>query len=106
MTKKSTLSPNEIATGRMMSRRAITLLGAATVGAASALGVTGCCLGALSSGGGCSDNDPSDGLGRGTHCATTGCTDSDPSDGFNSGRNCGGTPVPPTTAPPAGGTTP
>lgn len=100
MTKKSTLSPLEIATTRTMSRRAVTLLGGVTIGVASALGATGCCLGAVS-GGGCSDQDPTDGLGRGTHCANTGCTDSDPSDGINSGRNCGG------TAPPAtGGTTP
>jgi len=105
MTKKSTLSHEEIATGRTMSRRAITMLGGATIGVASALGAVGCCLGAMS-GGGCSDQDPTDGLGRGTHCTTTGCTDSDPSDGVNSGRNCGGTVTPPAVPPATGGTTP
>lgn len=106
MTKKSTLSHDEIATGRMMSRRAMTLLGGAVLGTASALGAVGCCLGGLNGGGGCSDQDPSDGIGRGTHCVTTGCTDSDPSDGINSGRNCGGTVAPPATPAPAGGTPP
>lgn len=122
MTKKSSLGQEEIATGRTMSRRAMTMLGGLTLGAASALGAVGCCFGGVPSvGSGCSDQDPTDGLGRGTHCANTGCTDSDPSDGVGSGRNCGGTAAPPAGgaaptpaggaapaggAPPAGGTTP
>lgn len=131
MTEKRSLSQDEITTHRKLSRRAMTLLGGATLGAASAFGLVGCCFGAMG-GGGCSDRDPTDGLGRGVHCVTTGCSDNDPSDPMNGGRNCtatgcsdsdpndpagggrscGGTPVtPPTPTPgaapaPAPGTTP
>ncbi len=94
--KKSTsLSQGEIVTGRKMSRRSVALLGSIGVGSASALsllGATGCCFGGTQGvGSGCSDRDPTDGLGRGTHCTSTGCSDSDPTDAAGSGRNCSAT---------------
>lgn len=93
--KKSTsLSHDEIVTGRKMSRRSVTLLGTVGVGSASALallGASGCCFGGQTPGTGCSDQDPTDGLGRGTHCTSTGCSDNDPSDPMGGGRHCSAT---------------
>ncbi|MBX7195789.1 MAG: hypothetical protein K1X94_27290 [Sandaracinaceae bacterium] len=104
MTKKGSLSQEDIATGRTMSRRAMTLLGGIALGAASSLGAVGCCFGSVpTSGSGCSDRDPTDGIGRGTHCTSTGCSDSDPTDPAGGGRSCGGavpTPTAPTPTPP------
>ncbi len=106
MTKKGSLSQEDIATGRTMSRRAMTMLGGVVLGAASSLGAVGCCFGSLpATGNGCSDNDPTDGIGRGTHCTSSGCSDSDPTDPAGSGRSCGGavpsTPTPPPAPTPA-----
>lgn len=91
--KKTSLEQSDIETRRVLSRRAVTLLGGAAAGSLAALGLvsaTGCCFGGLQSGGGCSDRDPTDGIGRGVHCTTTGCSDQDPSDPINGGRSCGG----------------
>jgi hypothetical protein len=94
-TKKKSLESSDIETRRVVGRRDVARLGGVVAGTAAALGLlgaTGCCFGGLNQavGSGCSDRDPTDGLGRGTHCTPTGCTDSDPNDSVNAGRNCGG----------------
>jgi hypothetical protein len=105
MNKMKSLAADEIVTERKLGRRSMALMGGAAAGTVAALGVlstTGCCLsGAGNAGGattGCSDSDPSDGAGRGTHCGAaapggtpgmaSGCSDSDPTDGAGAGTHC------------------
>ncbi len=96
MSEKKTLVADEILTERTLSRRQMALLGGAATGALAALGLvstTACCMGGGSTGSGCSDSDPTDGVGRGTHCAggaVSGCSDSDPSDPAGNGSHCAG----------------
>lgn len=103
--KIKSLDNAEIETGRTMSRRSMALLGGAAAGSLAALGLvstTGCCFGGIPrAGGGCSDQDPTDGIGRGTHCVSTGCSDQDPTDPAGGGRTCGGTPIAPGAGTPA-----
>ena len=95
MSEKKTLVAEEILTERTLSRRQMALLGGAATGALAALGLvstTACCMGGGSTGSGCSDSDPTDGVGRGTHCAggaVSGCSDSDPNDPAGHGSHCG-----------------
>ena len=96
MSEKKTLMDDEIST-RTLSRRQMTMLGGAAAGALAALGLvstTACCMGnGAATGSGCSDSDPSDGIGRGTHCAggaAVGCSDSDPTDPAGHGSHCAG----------------
>ncbi len=102
MNKMKSLAADEIVTERKLSRRSMALMGGAAAGTVAALGVlttTGCCLSGAGNAGtstGCSDSDPSDGAGRGTHCGAaggtpgmaSGCSDSDPSDGAGAGTHC------------------
>ena len=104
MNKMKSLAAEEIVTERKLSRRSMALMGGAAAGTVAALGVlttTGCCLSGAGNAGsttGCSDSDPSDGAGRGTHCSAAGtpgtpgmavgCSDSDPSDGAGAGTHC------------------
>jgi hypothetical protein len=102
MSEKKTLVADEILTERKLSRRQMTMLGGAAAGALAALGLvstTACCMNTAPSGAasGCSDSDPTDGIGRGTHCtgaapggAVSGCSDSDPSDPAGNGSHCAG----------------
>lgn len=98
MSEKKTLLADEILTEHKLSRRQMTMIGGATAGALAALGLvstTACCMGGsgAATGTGCSDSDPSDGIGRGTHCAggaAVGCSDSDPTDPAGHGSHCAG----------------
>lgn len=104
MSEKKTLVADEILTERKLSRRQMTMLGGAAAGALAALGLvstTACCMGGngAATGSGCSDSDPNDGIGRGSHCAggtavpsgaVSGCSDSDPNDPGGNGSHCAG----------------
>jgi hypothetical protein len=91
MTKK-TLTPEDIVTEtKSLGRRA-------AVGMIGAVGATIATVGVLGTaqaqGDGaqpaCSDSDPRDPAGYGSHCGGSGCSDSDPYDPGGNGRHCGG----------------
>jgi hypothetical protein len=105
MSEKKSLGEEEIISGRKLGRRSMALVGSAAAGAMAALGMVGttaCCMGGGTGGRvatGCSDTDPTDGGGFGTHCGgavlgTSGCSDTDPNDPGGAGIHCGAGAVP------------
>jgi len=89
---KKTLTPEEIVT------ESTTLGRRAAVGMIGAMGATIATVGVIGTaqaqGDGaqpaCSDSDPRDPAGYGSHCGGSGCSDSDPYDPGGNGRHCGG----------------
>ena len=99
---KRSLDESEIETSVMGRRSSIGIIGgvvsaAVLVGSAETVEAQGCSdsdprdpAGRGSHcGSGCSDSDPNDPGGNGRHCGRSGCSDSDPNDPAGNGRHCG-----------------